>query len=325
MRDGVGASCVALPQGPWSEVADFLAERLPAVTRLQWRERMASGQVLAEDGQALAPDAPYIAQSRVYYYRKLAYEPGIPFEARILFQDEHLLVVDKPHFLPVTPGGRFVQETLLVRLKRQLGIESLSPIHRLDRETAGLVLFSIRPQDRGAYQAMFRQQNVFKEYQAIAPWNPKLALPLEYRSRLQVADEFFRQQEVSGSPNSATRIELLELAAPLARYRLLPRSGRLHQLRVHMNALGIPIVGDRFYPTVTHPAAGPAAEDYSNPLQLLARALDFIDPVTGAQRKFESERQLGLPSPTSAKTVNGHELRPDSPAWPLPANHGYRP
>ena len=294
MHEGVSASCVALPAGRWRTVADFLAERLPAVSRQQWHERMAKGQVLAENGTALDPEAAYRPQTRLYYYRELAFEPRIPFEARILFQDAHLLVVDKPHFLPVTPGGRFVKETLLVRLKQELGIESISPIHRLDRETAGLVLFSLRPQDRGAYQSMFRQQTVFKEYQAIAPWRPHLVLPLEHRSRLQAAEQFFRQQEVSGEPNSATRIELLELAAPLARYRLLPRTGRLHQLRVHMNALGIPIVGDRFYPSVMHPADAPALEDFSNPLRLLACSLAFIDPVTGAKRSFQSERKLTL-------------------------------
>ena len=294
MRDGVSASCVALPAGPWPRIVDFLAERLPAVMHQEWLARMAQGRVLAEDGAPLPPEAPYVANTRVYYYRELAEEPRIPFEATVLFRDEHLLVVDKPHFLPVTPGGRFVRETLLVRLKDQLGLETLSPIHRLDRETAGLVLFSVRPQDRGAYQALFREQAVEKEYEAIAPWRAEVQLPRVHRSRMEPDEQFFRQREVAGAPNSETRIELLEVLGPLARYRLLPRSGRMHQLRVHMNALGIPILGDRFYPEVKLRAEELATEDYTNPLRLLARAIAFTDPVTGQVRRFESALRLPL-------------------------------
>lgn len=292
MRAGVSASCVALPAGPWPRVADFLAERLPAVTHADWLQRMAQGRVLADDGAPLPPDAPYRALTRVYYYRELAHERPIPFEAAVLYRDEHLLVADKPHFLPVTPGGRFVRETLLVRLKDQLGLETLSPIHRIDRETAGLVVFSLRPRDRGAYQALFREQQVEKEYEAIAPWRADLALPRVHRSRMAADAQFFRQREVEGEPNSETRVELLETRGNLARYRLLPRSGRMHQLRVHMDALGIPIVGDRFYPEVRHRADELPTEDHANPLRLLARAIAFTDPVTGAPRRFESARRL---------------------------------
>lgn len=291
MREGVSASCVALPAGPWPLLLDFLAQRLPAVSREGWLQRMDQGRVLDEDGLTLPANAPHRPQTRVYYYRELAAEPPIPFEATVLFQDAHLLVADKPHFLPVTPTGRFVQETLLVRLKRKLGIESLSPVHRIDRETAGLVIFSIRPQDRGAYQALFRDRTVHKQYEAIAPARDDLPLPRVHASRIEPDAQFFRQREVPGEPNSETRIERLETRGALARYALFPVSGKTHQLRVHMNALGRPIVGDLFYPEVVH-GPGFMQEDYSRPLQLLARALEFVDPVTNEPRYFESQRCL---------------------------------
>jgi len=291
MLEGVSASCVALPAGPWPLLVDFLAQRLPAVSQAQWQQRMAQGRVLDELGRPLPPDAPFQPQTRVYYYRELSAEPVIPFEASVLYQDEHLLVADKPHFLPVTPTGRFVQQTLLVRLKRQLGIETLSPIHRIDRETAGLVLFSVRPQDRGAYQALFRDKVVEKSYEAIAPLRPDLPLPSVHVSRIEPDEQFFRQREVPGAPNSETHLALLETRGDLARYRLSPVTGRTHQLRVHMHALGRPIVGDLFYPEVVH-GPGHTDEDYSRPLKLLARSIAFTDPVTGQPRHFASRRHL---------------------------------
>jgi tRNA pseudouridine32 synthase/23S rRNA pseudouridine746 synthase len=294
MLDGVSASCVALPHGPWPRLIDFLGERLPKVGMDEWQQRMAQGRVLDEQGVPQASDAPYRPGTRIYYYRELEAETLIPFEEEVLYQDAHLLVADKPHFLPVTPSGRYVQQTLLVRLKRRTSIEDLSPIHRIDRETAGLVLFSLRPQDRGAYQALFRDQVVDKDYEAIAPLRPDLPLPAVYRSRIEPDERFFRQREAPGQPNSETQIELLEARGALARYRLRPRSGKTHQLRVHMNALGRPIVGDLFYPEVVH-GPGPAQEDWRQPLQLLARGIRFTDPVTGVLRQFESRRQLDWP------------------------------
>lgn len=294
MRDGVGASCVSLPDGPWPQLIDFLVERMPAVGLAQWRSRMAQGLVLREDGTELPADAPYQPHTRVYYYRSLPPETPIPFEETVLYQDEHLLVADKPHFLPVTPSGRYVQETLLVRLKRRTGLAQLVPVHRIDRETAGLVLFSVRAQERGTYHALFREQDVRKTYEAIAPHRPDIPLPRVHRSRMQADEHFFRQCEVPGEPNSETQIELLEVHGQLARYRLQPLTGRTHQLRVHMNALGRPIVGDLLYPDVVH---GPAhvPDDFSRPLQLLARSIAFVDPVTGHERHFESRRQLSWP------------------------------
>lgn len=294
MRDGVSASCVALPHGPWPRLVDFLAERLPAVSAAQWAQRMAAGRVLDEAGAALCPEAAYTPGQRVYYYRELEAEPAIPFEEHIVHQDAHLLVADKPHFLPVTPTGRYVQQTLLVRLKRRTGIETLTPIHRIDRETAGLVVFSVRPQDRDAYQRLFREQQVEKVYEAIAPLRPELPLPAVHRSRITEDEQFFRQREVQGEPNSETALELVETRGALGLYRLRPLSGRTHQLRVHMNALGRPIVGDLFYPEVVH-GPGHTREDWSQPLRLLARGLAFTDPVSGQLRHFESRHRLDWP------------------------------
>ena len=295
LLNGVKASAVACPAGPWPLLLDFLAERLHRVPRTEWATRLACGEVLDEAGEALPPAAPYRAGRRVFYYRQLEHEEPIPFEARVLYRDELLLVADKPHFLPVTPKGRYVQQTLLVRLQRELGLASLSPIHRLDRETAGLTLFCIQPRHRDAYQRLFRERTVGKVYEAIAPAPEQarqdLTLPLDYRSRLvEREDVFMQMHEVPGEPNAETRISLLErLDGGLARYELRPRSGAKHQLRAQMSALNLPIVGDRIYPVLQPEQAVP---DYSRPLQLLARSIAFDDPVSGQARQFESDLRL---------------------------------
>lgn len=301
MRDGVSPSCVALPRmrvPPWPTLLDFLAERLPRVSRDEWLDRLQAGEVVGDDGQALPPDAPYENGTRVYYWRALPQEPDIPFEETVVFQDEHLVVADKPHFLPVTPGGRYVQQSLLVRLKKRLNLPDLSPLHRIDRETAGLVVFSVRPPDRDAYQRLFRERRIAKTYEAIAPAAPHLTWPLTRRSHiLECEDAFYKMREAApheGLPdNSETHIHLLEQRGPWARYRLEPVSGKRHQLRVHLHGLGLPMVGDQFYPVVRR--APGEAEDFADPLQLLAQAIAFTDPVTGAARQFESQRTLCWP------------------------------
>jgi tRNA pseudouridine32 synthase / 23S rRNA pseudouridine746 synthase len=291
-RNGVGPSCVALPAGDWPTVLDFLAQRFAAISRHEWSERMRDGLVLQEDGKPVAPDMPYRAYARLYYYRSLPAETPIPFEESVLFQDDYLVVADKPHFLPVTPSGRFVQETLLVRLKRKLKIETLTPMHRIDRETAGLVLFTIQPHTRNAYQALFRERLVSKDYEAIAPWRPDLKLPMIYRSRLEESSSFMQMREVEGEANTETRIALLERKADLARYALHPHTGRKHQLRAHMGALGIAILNDQIYPTLGPDPAGGAVDDFSKPLQLLAKSIAFTDPFSGQPRRFESRLAL---------------------------------
>jgi len=289
--EGVSPSCVSLPGGDWPTFTDFLVQRFPDISREVWLQRMAAGAVMDEFGEAVTPERPYRGHLRLYYYRALPPETRIPFDEELLFQDAHLVVVDKPHFLPVTPSGSYLQETLLVRLKNRLGLDGLSPIHRIDRETAGIVLFSVKPQERAAYQDLFRQRTVDKVYEAIAPWRADMPFPQVRRSRIVEGQPFFRQVEVDGPPNSETVIELLETRGPLARYRLRPVTGKKHQLRVHMNALGLPIVNDRVYP----PLDPTPEDDYNFPLQLLAQTISFDDPFTGERRQFGSKRRLEFP------------------------------
>jgi tRNA pseudouridine32 synthase/23S rRNA pseudouridine746 synthase len=275
-------------------VLDFLAHRIPAVSRADWADRMAHGEVLDVHGQAISPDAPYRAHTRLYYWRSLPFEHAIPFEERVVFQDEWLVVADKPHFLPVTPKGRYLHETLLVRLKRKLGIDTLVPMHRIDRETAGLVAFTVQPHTRHAYQSLFRDRAVSKTYEAIAPLAPELALPCVRRSRLEESDHFMAMHEVPGEPNAQTHVALLEAREGLGRFQLKPVTGQKHQLRVHMAALGMPLVGDQIYPELLPELPPDAAPDYSRPLQLLAQQLAFKDPITGAWREFHCGRSLNL-------------------------------
>jgi len=286
-RDGVSPSCVALPPGPWPTVLDHLAERFPMVAREDWIARMDAGEVVDAQGRPLSPQSPCRKDLRVHYYRTLAHEPPIPFEETVLFQDDWLVVADKPHFLPVLPSGKYLAETLLVRLKRRLGIDTLVPIHRIDRGTAGLVVFAVQPATRGRYQALFAQRAVAKRYEAVVHWPPAAgALPAVHRSRLE--SRFMHSDEVPGAPNSETRFELLQACGGRAHLRLTPVTGRKHQLRAHCAALGMPIVGDTIYPVLWPEGA----DDFAQPMQLLARSLAFDDPVTGAPRHFTSGRSL---------------------------------
>ena len=287
-KNGVGPSCVGLPAGNWRSITDFLVERFPAITREVWLERMAHQLVMDEFGGLVTPERPYPGPMRIYYYRAVDVEARIPFEEAVLYQDDHLVVADKPHFLPVTPSGHYLQETLLVRLKKRLGIDTLIPIHRIDRETAGLVLFSTQPDERNAYQALFRDHAVTKHYEAIAPWRQDLTWPITRKSRIVEDEPFFRQREVPGQPNSETHMDVIEKSGGLARYALSPVTGKKHQLRVHMNALGLPILNDLMYP----PVAETPDDDYRLPLQLLAKSIAFTDPVTGQARHFQSQRTL---------------------------------
>lgn len=287
-RDGVSPSCVGLPAGQWSTITDFLVERFPAISLDIWLQRMAAGLVVDEFGEAVTAERAYRGHIRVYYYRDLPAEVRVPFDEAVLYQDDHLIVADKPHFLPVTPSGHYLQETLLVRLKNRLGIADLIPIHRIDRETAGLVLFSVNPAERNAYQSLFRRHEVVKHYQAVAPFKEGLEFPVVRKSRIVEDEPFFRQREVPGEPNSETLVDVLEIMGDVARYALSPITGKKHQLRVHMNALGLPIMNDRMYP----PVASTPDDDYSTPLQLLAKSIAFTDPVTGKARRFESGLRL---------------------------------
>lgn len=288
MQPGVGHSSIQLPPGDWTLLIDFLDERFPRIGREVWLARLRQGKVFDAGGECLRADAAFVAGQVVRYYREVEDEPRIPFEAHILHRDAHLLVVDKPHFLPTMPAGRFVRESLLTRLKLETGIEALTPLHRLDRETAGLVLFSIDERTRAAYSALFAGRRIGKVYEALAPLSSTHRFPLQRSSRLVAGEPFFRMREVDGEPNAHTRIDLIETRGDTGRYRLRPQTGKKHQLRVHMAALGIPIQNDRWYPQLLDPAE----DDHAKPLKLLARGLAFEDPVSGEHREFASRFEL---------------------------------
>lgn len=245
--------------------------------------------MLGPGGRVLQARDPYEPGAYLWFHRDLPAEAPVPFAVRVVYRDPHLLVVDKPHFLATTPRGSHVTQTALARLRAELDLPALSPAHRLDRLTAGVVMFSIRPEDRGAYQLLFQQRRVHKEYEALASHDPALAFPRTVRSRIEKTRGVIAATEVpGGEPNAETLVELTDTRGGLGSYRLTPHTGRTHQLRVHMNSLGLPILGDPVYPQVTDPAP----DDYRRPLQLLARVLEFTDPVTGVSHRFESGRTL---------------------------------
>ncbi len=291
--EGVSSSRVYLPKGrSFTNLLEFFVANFPHIKASEWQARFTEGLVMTSDGHVLASTDPYQANIHLLYFRRLNREPEIPFEETILFQDTHILVADKPHFLPVTPSGLYLHQTLLNRLKKRTGIQTLSPIHRIDRDTAGLVVFSVNPKERAQYQNLFRDRLVKKIYEAIAPYSENLdqRLPMTYRSRIEESDHFLQMQEVNGEANSDTYIELIERIKPWARYRLSPGSGKKHQLRCHLNALNIPIKNDQIYPVLT-----PYQEydlDVSKPLQLLAKEIYFNDPITKEHRAFISQMSI---------------------------------
>ncbi|MBO3277668.1 RluA family pseudouridine synthase [Pseudomonas schmalbachii] len=288
------ASTLHLPAGPWATVLDCLCAHFPAIDRETWLDRMDRGRVLDAEGKPVGPQAVYREGLRIHYFREVVQETPIPFVESILHVDEHLVVADKPHFLPVTPSGQYVEETLLARLAKRLGNPLLVPLHRIDRLTAGLVLFSANPASRPAYQALFRERRIHKRYEAIAPALPALEFPHIRRTRMVDGDPFILMQEVEGTPNSETRIDVLERRGDLWRYDLQPVTGKRHQLRVHMAALGAGLCNDPLYPVLLSRQER-EAEDYSRPLKLLARGLEFSDPLSGEPRKFDSGLQLEWP------------------------------
>lgn len=276
------------PGGAWGTVRDHLVERFQgAIGAGRVDDMLRTGRFVGVDG-VLSGGEPYLAGRYVWFHRDFAPEVPVPFEVGIVHRDERIVIIDKPHFLATTPRGRHITETALARLRRDLGLPALQPAHRLDRLTAGLALFVVRPEDRGAYQNLFSGRRVRKEYEAVAPYDGEVALPVTVRSRIVKEPGVLAAHEEAGAANAESRIELVERRGGLGRYRLLPTTGRTHQLRVHMNGLGLPILNDPIYPVVDDPDP----DDFSAPLQLLAKVLEFTDPVAGCQRRFESGLRL---------------------------------
>ena len=276
-------------------LADFLADRFPQVGRAEWLRRLAAGGVTDDAGAPLPADWVVPGRIRIRYSREVAAEPAIPFEETIIYRDERLLVVDKPHFVPVTPSGPWVNECLLYRLMRKTGCGDLVPLHRLDRETAGVTLFSAEPASRAAYSALFMKGRARKRYEAIA------ALPAEAEAgggewevegRIVKGEPWFRMKEIPGPANARTRIRLIEARGVWGRFSIEPMSGKQHQIRLHMARIGAPIVNDWLYPELQpEPKAG-----VDRPLLLLAGELAFRDPVTGDERVFRSGLRLDWPA-----------------------------
>lgn len=293
VRDGVGATRLHVPlRGEWPTVAAYMVERFFHLDPERLLVRFDRGEIVARDGSPLARDTPLGAEEFVWYYREPPVEGEVPFEIEVLHRDDDLVVIDKPHFLPTTPGGRFLQNSALVRLRNLLDNPELAPIHRLDRATAGLLMFSARPATRGAYQLMFERRQVQKVYEAVsarpADWDAA-AYPLVYRNHIvKHRGEVRVRIEPDREPNSETLIEALHADDRVVHTLLRPHSGKTHQLRVHLAALGLGILHDGFYPELLPEAP----DDFGRPLQLLARELKFVDPLTGVDRVFTTRRAL---------------------------------
>lgn len=276
VRDGLGPARVRLRGGA------VLAE-LTARFGAQARAKVLAGEVVGADGAVIDATTVLPAGASVYLYRELPDEVPVPFGIPVLHRDDDIVVIDKPHFLATMPRGRHVAQTALVRLRRELGLPELSPAHRLDRLTAGVLLFTARRDVRGAYQTLFSRGLVAKTYLARAGVDPELELPRVVKSRIIKRRGHLQAVCEPGAPNAETRVELVSADGL---YRLTPRTGRTHQLRLHMASLGIPIEGDPLYPNVIDVAP----DDFSAPLRLLAQRIEFTDPLTGDRREFVSRR-----------------------------------
>lgn len=274
-------------------VLEYLIIKFPRVDAQIWRKRIADGKVHCHDGSLITTQSPFQAQQRIYYYREVESEPSIPFTETILFQDQHLLVAYKPHFLAVVPGGIFVNECLQNRLRRSTGNNAIQALHRLDRVTAGLVMFSVNPDTRHHYHQLFETRQIHKTYQAIArigDGENLIGQEWVVKNRLERAEQRFRMCVTTGEANSHSVIRCLQQTAQKALFELNPVTGKTHQLRVHMQALGWPILNDKYYPLLQPQSA----DDYAAPLQLLAKELQFIDPVTQHARHFRYDGNLSL-------------------------------
>ncbi|MGL5393401.1 MAG: pseudouridine synthase [Shewanella sp.] len=277
-------------------VLAFLSSHFARIGASVWRQRIVDGKVHWQDGSKIGLDSPYRPTARVYYYREVTEEAKVPFAERILFQDANIILVYKPHFLPVTPSGNYVNECLVHRLRRRTGIETIAPAHRLDRETAGVMLMTVQPATRHRYHQLFVDGNIRKDYQALAKLTPaliaqhqagKLQLPHHWtvKNRMQPSEPSFIMQVVAGEANTHSEISLVAIKGDIGLFHLSPITGKTHQLRVHMQSLGMPLLNDRFYPTLL--PKGP--DNLEKPLKLMAQRLGFIDPLSHIHHQVACE------------------------------------
>ena len=295
-RHGLDAAWLCTPSrvrgvpDKWNTMGAWLRSRLPpeAEPELLLRE----GRIVYQDGAILRAEDPYRQHVFVWFHRELRDEPEVPGELRVLHRDERLVVVDKPPFLSTIPRGRHIRQSAVVKLRELLALPKLTPAHRLDRVTSGLLVLTTEQRWRGPYQTLFQERAVEKVYRAVAHLRSDLELPTVVENHIR-KEHGVMQAEVAPDlvPNARTLIDLeTDLGNDFGIYRLSPTTGRTHQLRLHLNGLGIPIVGDPLYPAPTETDI----DDFSSPLQLLACELEFIDPVDGLPRRFHSARQFPI-------------------------------
>ncbi|MCW8878177.1 MAG: pseudouridine synthase [Kangiellaceae bacterium] len=287
----------------WKTILAFLNYRFPHVGEHVWRSRILEGKVHWYGGEAITLTSTFQPSKRLCYYREVKQEPNIPFTHKVIYQDEHLLVACKPHFLPVTPGAEYVNECLLERIRNQKNLADIVPIHRLDRDTAGLVMFSTNRESRHLYYQLFAERKIEKHYLAIAKLNQDFqSLPIPFswkiKSRLEKSEPSFTMTEVKGEVNARSTIKLVSRRASMGLFELSPETGKTHQLRLHMMKIGTPILNDRFYPKLL-PKEAP---QFDSPLQLLAKHLSFIDPIDNVRKQFDSARDLKMWASTAHKS-----------------------
>ncbi len=275
------------PDGHWETILDCLTERT-GVPRADLLTRARAGEILFAAGGVVGPDTAYLGDDVVYLYREVKPEPVVPFDLDVLYRDDDIIVVDKPPFLATMPRGRHLMQTVVTRLRRDMGLADVAPAHRLDRLTSGVLLLTLRPVLRAAYQTMFARGAVTKSYRALAPLSTSLTEPVTVANRIIKERGQLQARVVPGEPNAITTVQLIEAHGDVGLYQLRPHTGKTHQLRVHCCGLGIAILGDPLYPLVRDVVAG----DFSDPMRLLSQRLEFEDPLTGELRVFESERSL---------------------------------
>lgn len=274
---------------PYPSILEFLNRRFPDIGSSCWQQRISAGKVLNADRTPITADSAYLPHRLLYYFREVEQERLIPFTEKILFQNDHLLVACKPHFLPVIPGGGYVNECLLNRLRMKTGNTDLVPLHRIDRETAGIVMCSVNRETRGLYSRLFANGLIDKSYQALAEYRHHDGQRVwSVENRIVKGEPWFRMKTAPGEPNARSNIRLVDVNGAIARFDLSPVTGKTHQLRIHMSGLGFRILNDRYYPDLQPEQA----DDFEKPLRLVAKTIRFRDPVSGRQMEFNSEREL---------------------------------